>query len=111
MAILMDPKTRKHVSRALFCFGFIAVSYGLLRREKAMKHTVVVIAKVTGFQHPKIDRTEVDIQYNYDGKMVNSDFSLRHPDSLKVNTKIRLLISSVYPTDSQYIKYIGVEHQ
>jgi hypothetical protein len=110
MAISMDPKTRKLVSRALFCLGFIVVSYGLLRREKAMKYTVVVIANVTGFQHPKIDRTEVDIQYSYNGKTINNDFSLRHPDSLKVNTKIRLLISRVYPTESQYIKYIGVKH-
>jgi hypothetical protein len=106
----MDPKTRKHLSRAMFCFGFIAVSYGLLRREKAMKHTAIVIAKVTGFQHPKIDRTEVDIQYTYKGKMINNDFSLRHPDSLKVNTKIKLLISKLYPTESQYIEYLGVKH-
>jgi hypothetical protein len=106
----MDPKTRKHLSRAMFCFGFIAVSYGLLRREKAMKSTAVVIAKVIGFQHPKIDRTEVDIQYTYNGKTINNDFSLRHPDSLKVNTKIRLLISKLYPTESQYIEYLGVKH-
>jgi hypothetical protein len=106
----MDPKTRKLVSRAFFCLGFIAVSYGLLRREKAMKYTVVVIAKVMGFRHPKIDRTEVDIQYSYNGKTINNDFSLRHPDSLKVNTKIRLLISRVYPTESQYIEYLGVKH-
>jgi hypothetical protein len=111
MNSLGDFKYKKQLSRTFFCLGLIAVSYGLLRREKAMKHTVVVIAKVTGFQHPKIDRTEVDIQYNYNGKIVNNDFSLRHPDSLKVNTKIRLLISSVYPTESQYIKYLGVENQ
>jgi hypothetical protein len=109
MAILMNFKNRKNLSRAFFCIGFLVVTCSYLRREKAMKDAIVVIAKVKEFRHPKIDRTEVDVQYVYNGKMIDNQFSLSHTDSLKINTKIRLLISRKHPVE--YIKYIGVENR
>ncbi|HMG08293.1 MAG TPA: hypothetical protein VK609_07270 [Mucilaginibacter sp.] len=111
MAALLNLKSGKYVNWALFCLGCIAVTYGYLKREKALKNTIVVIAKITGFQYAKIDRSEVDVQYFYNGKMINNQFSLHHTDSLKVNTKVRLCISRIYPTESEYIKYIGVQNQ
>ena len=109
MAVLMNFKYRKYISWAIFCCGSLIITYGYLRREKALKDAVVVIAKIKGFRNPKIDRTEVDVQYVYNGKMIDNKFSLRHIDSLKVNTKIRLLVSRKHPVE--YIEYIGVENQ
>jgi hypothetical protein len=103
-------KYRKYVSWAIFCCGFLIIAYGYLRKEKAMKDAVIVIAKVTGFQHPKLDRSEVDVQYLYNGKTINNWFSIHNADSLKVNTKVRLLVSRKHPTESEFIKYIGVEN-
>jgi len=109
VAVLMNFKYRKHLSWAIFCCGFLIVTCAYLREQKAMKDAVVIIAKVKGFRNPKIDRTEVDIQYVYNGKTIDNKFSLSNIDSLKVNTKIRLLVSRKHPVE--FIKYLGVENR
>jgi len=109
MAVLMNYKYRKYVSRAFFCCGSVIVAYGYLRREKALKDAMVVIAKVKELRNPKIGRNEVDVQYVYNGKIIDNEVTLRNIDSLKVNTKIRLLVSRKHPVE--YIEYIGVENR
>ncbi|NOW94156.1 hypothetical protein [Mucilaginibacter sp. SG564] len=106
MAPLSNFKNKMQLSRVIFCLAFIIVAYGYLRQEKAFKDSILVVAKVTGFQHPKIDRTEIDVQYDYDGQIINNHFSLSNTDSLKVDSKIRLLVSRKHPVE--FIKYVGV---
>jgi hypothetical protein len=73
-------------------------------KSTALKN-VIVIATVSKLSVTKGD-VEVDVQYNYQGKVLSNSFHTANNDSLKTNGKVRLLISQQNP--GKDVKYIGI---
>ncbi|SDS41930.1 hypothetical protein SAMN05216490_1120 [Mucilaginibacter mallensis] len=74
-------------------------------KSSTSSKNVIVIATV----HKLIDTNgyvKVDVEYNYQGRVLNNSFHVANADSLKTNGKVRLLVSQ--GNLNKDIKYIGV---
>ncbi len=80
-------------------------SFFIAGNKSTSSKNVIVIATVRKL----IDTNgyvKVDVEYNYEGKVLNNSFRVASADSLKTNKKVRLLVSQGNPDKD--VKYIGV---
>ena len=77
-------------------------------KDKEMKNAILITGEVKRFVYTG-GGTEVDVEYSYNGNIIDNSFYTYHTDSLKVKTKIRLRVSRNFPT--KYIEYVGVVNE
>jgi hypothetical protein len=102
----MEKDTRSVLTGCMVIGALLIIwSFFLPHGKSPVQKNVIVIATV----HKLTDtnsHVKVDVEYNYQGKVLNNSFNAPNADSLKPNGKIRLLVPSESP-DKQ-IKYIGI---
>ena len=89
----------------VLAFFIIRNYYQSLDRFAALKDSTIVIATVKDVSGGRGAFT-IDVDYNYNGKGISSNFGIYNIDSLKAGKKIRIFISKEYP--DKYIQYIGI---
>lgn len=80
-------------------------SFFIAGNKSTSSKNVIVVATVRKL----IDTNgyvKVDVEYSYEGKVLNNSFHVANADSLKMDRRIRLLVSQGNPDKD--VKYIGV---
>jgi hypothetical protein len=102
----MEKDTRSVLTGCMVIGALLIIwSFFLPHGKSPAQKNIIVIATV----HKLTDtngHVKVDVDYNYQGKVLNNSFTAANADSLKPNGKIRLLVAPQNP-DKQ-IKYIGI---
>jgi len=99
-------KKYTYLGAAIFVLIFIVI--GIInhkKKDQALKNGIVVIATIKSTDGGR-EGTNVHVQYELNGKIVNNIFVTYMMDSLKTNGKVRLLISR--DSANEYVRYIGV---
>jgi hypothetical protein len=76
----------------------------LQKREKAMVHSIVLVGEIVRFE-PTRGATNVYVDFNYNGKILESYFSTYDTRDFTLKEKIRIRVSKEAPSD--YIDYVG----
>ena len=74
------------------------------KRRRELKKSVIVTAIVTRFFVTK-GPVEVDVDYQFEGKLIHNKFYTYDIDTLERNEKVKLLIARDYP--DKYIQCLG----
>jgi hypothetical protein len=91
---------------AIIFIGLLIVGIiNQLKRDNALENTVLVVGTIKDMYNTK-GATNVKVQFNFNNRVINSEFSTYHWDSLAVNEKVRILVSKKFP--DKYIKYVGL---
>ncbi len=102
----MDKNTRSTLVGCAIIGGLLIIwSFFINVGKPPSPKNIIVIATV----HKLTDTNgyvKVDVQYNYQGKVLNNNFHIANADSLKTDGKVRVLVSQANPNKD--IKYIGV---
>ncbi len=102
----MDKNTRSTLVGCAIIGGLLIIwSFFINVSKSPSPKNIIVIATV----HKLTDTNgyvKVDIEYNYQGKLLNNSFHVANADSLKTDVKVRVLVSQ--EDQHKDIKYIGV---
>jgi len=75
------------------------------KRDKALTDTVLEVATITDMYNTRGPET-IEVQFDYNGKSIKAAFSTYNWKGLRVNDKVKILVSKQHP--DTYIKYVGV---
>jgi len=89
----------------IIVLGIVYKLNQIKKRTEALKNSTIVIATIKDIGGGR-GTFNVKVEYNYNGKNLESEINTYNLDSLKRNVRVNLLISKQYP--EEYIKYIGV---